>query len=148
MKFKLALRTNEGKRAKKYKLWGWIKLKRRKIFYTWKWKIKPTQVNASLRKASGQNYHKLQVMNDENLKLSMKKEAVQKWLKKFTSNQNKAICGKKLFGKLQSKPSFERFATSWWGAAWSYTMLHKLPTLDHRVRHCGRARRHRRREAV
>lgn len=45
---------------------------------TRKWKIKPTQVNASLRKASGQNYHKLQVMNDENLKLSMKKEAVQK----------------------------------------------------------------------
>lgn len=40
--------------------------------------LKNQVYQASLRKASDQNYHKYQVMNVENLKLSMKKKAVQK----------------------------------------------------------------------
>lgn len=45
------------------------------------------------------------------------------------------ICGKKLFQKLQSKPSFERFATLWPEVTQCSAALapHKLPTLDHRA---------------
>lgn len=138
----------------------------------WKWKIKPIQVNVTnylkikfTKQALGRHLAKITT----SIKWWMSKIWNYQWRRKlFKSDwkslhqtkkrQNAAyklksdytICGKKLFQKLQSKPSFERFATLWHEVTQSSARLapHKLPTLDHRVRHCGRARRHRRREAV